>query len=75
MWAADEPVRVRDVLGGLREHGTVLREFYRAHFHRGRVEDLPGLNRSLQVWVHDYAPRCAFSPPLATTERTAAINA
>jgi len=37
-----------------RFHGTVLREFYRPHFHRGRVEDITLLDRSLQAWVVDY---------------------
>lgn len=37
-----------------RFHGTVLSEFYRPHFHRGRVEDVALLDRSLQAWVVDY---------------------
>lgn len=37
-----------------RFHGTVLREFYRPHFHRGRVDDLRLLDRSLQRWMDDY---------------------
>lgn len=37
-----------------RFHGTVLREFYRPHFHRGRVDDVRLLDRSLQTWVDDY---------------------
>ena len=37
-----------------RFHGTVLQEFYRPHFHRGRVEDVALLDRSLQAWVVDY---------------------
>ena len=37
-----------------RFHGTVLHEFYRPHFHRGRVEDIELLDRSLQAWVTDY---------------------
>ncbi len=37
-----------------RFHGTVLQEFYRPHFHRGRVEDLALLDRSLQAWAADY---------------------
>ena len=37
-----------------RFHGTVLDEFYRPHFHRGRVEDVILLDRSLQAWVVDY---------------------
>jgi transposase InsO family protein len=37
-----------------RFHGTVLREFYRPHFHRGRVDDIGLLDRSLQGWLRDY---------------------
>jgi transposase InsO family protein len=37
-----------------RFHGTVLSEFYRPHFHRGRVDDIKLLDRSLQAWVLDY---------------------
>ncbi|MEO7423342.1 MAG: helix-turn-helix domain-containing protein [Ornithinibacter sp.] len=37
-----------------RFHGTVLQEFYRPHFHRGRVEDVALLDRSLQAWAVDY---------------------
>jgi transposase InsO family protein len=37
-----------------RFHGTVLHEFYRPHFHRGRVDDIALLDRSLQAWVLDY---------------------
>lgn len=37
-----------------RFHGTVLREFFRPHFHRGRVDDMALLDRSLQAWVLDY---------------------
>lgn len=37
-----------------RFHGTVLHEFYRPHFHRGRVDDLQLLDKSLQTWMHDY---------------------
>jgi transposase InsO family protein len=37
-----------------RFHGTVLREFYRPHFHRGRVDDTDLLDRSLQTWLSDY---------------------
>ncbi len=37
-----------------RFHGTVLHEFYRPHFHRGRVDDIALLNRSLQTWLCDY---------------------
>lgn len=37
-----------------RFHGTVLHEFYRPHFHRGRVDDIALLDRSLQTWLRDY---------------------
>jgi transposase InsO family protein len=37
-----------------RFHGTVLHEFYRPHFHRGRVDDIALLDRSLQTWLADY---------------------
>lgn len=37
-----------------RFHGTVLHEFYRPHFHRGRVDDIGLLDRSLQAWLSDY---------------------
>lgn len=37
-----------------RFHGTVLDEFCRPHFHRGRVEDIALLDRSLQTWLVDY---------------------
>jgi transposase InsO family protein len=37
-----------------RFHRTVLGEFYRPHFHRGRVEDIALLDRSLQTWLRDY---------------------
>jgi transposase InsO family protein len=37
-----------------RFHGTVLREFFRPHFHRGRVDDVGLLDRSLQAWLIDY---------------------
>ena len=37
-----------------RFHGTVLHEFYRPHFHRGRVDDLALLDRALQAWIRDY---------------------
>ena len=37
-----------------RFHGTVLHEFYRPHFHRGRVDDIALLDRSLQAWLIDY---------------------
>lgn len=37
-----------------RFHGTVLHEFYRPHFHRGRVDDIALLDHSLQAWLNDY---------------------
>jgi transposase InsO family protein len=37
-----------------RFHGTVLQEFYRPHFHRGRVDNIELLDRSLQTWLVDY---------------------
>ena len=37
-----------------RFHGTVLREFYRPHFHRGRVDNMRLLDKSLQTWIHEY---------------------
>jgi transposase InsO family protein len=37
-----------------RFHGTVLRECYRPHFHRGRVDDITLLDRPLQRWLIDY---------------------
>ena len=37
-----------------RFHGTVLREFYRPHFHRGRVDQVGLLDKSLQAWLVDY---------------------
>ena len=36
-----------------RFHGTVLSEFFRPHFHRGRVDDIALLDRSLQAWTLD----------------------
>ena len=32
----------------------MLSEFYRPHFHRGRVDDIGLLDRSLQAWSRDY---------------------
>ncbi len=32
----------------------MLQEFYRPHFHRGRVEDVALLDQSLRAWVVDY---------------------
>ena len=40
-----------------RFHGTVLAEFFRPHFHRGRVNDIALLDRSLQAWTRDYNER------------------
>lgn len=40
-----------------RFHGTVLREFFRPHFHRGRVDDIALLETSLQAWTNDYNTR------------------
>jgi len=37
-----------------RFHGTILHEFYRPHFHRGRVDDIALLDKSLQTWLRDY---------------------
>ena len=37
-----------------RFHGTVLSEFFRPHFHRGRVDDIALLDRSLPAWILDY---------------------
>ncbi len=37
-----------------RFHGTVLAEFFRPHFHRGRVDDVALLEKSLQAWIRDY---------------------
>ncbi len=37
-----------------RFQGTVLQEFYRPHFHRGRVDDIALLDRALQTWLIDY---------------------
>lgn len=37
-----------------RFHGTVLHEFYRPHFHRGRVQDVTTLDTALQQWIRDY---------------------
>ena len=37
-----------------RFHGTVLSEFFRPHFHRGRVDDVALLDKSLQAWITDY---------------------
>ena len=37
-----------------RFHGTVLTEFFRPHFHRGRIDDVGLLEKSLQAWIRDY---------------------
>lgn len=40
-----------------RLQGTILEEFYRPTFHRGRVSDIPLLNRQLQGWLQRYNTR------------------
>jgi len=40
-----------------RLQGTILEEFYRPTFHRGRVGDVALLNRQLQGWLHRYNTR------------------
>lgn len=37
-----------------RFHRTILHEFYRPHFHRGRVDSVPLLDKSMQTWLRDY---------------------
>jgi transposase InsO family protein len=37
-----------------RFHRTILHEFYRPHFHRGRVDNVDLLDRSMQIWLRDY---------------------
>ncbi len=37
-----------------RFHRTILHEFYRPHFHRGRVDNIDLLDRSMQTWLRDY---------------------
>lgn len=37
-----------------RFHRTILHEFYRPHFHRGRVDNVDLLDRSMQTWLRDY---------------------
>jgi len=37
-----------------RFHRTILHEFYRPHFHRGRVDSVDLLDRSMQKWLIDY---------------------
>ena len=37
-----------------RFHRTILHEFYRPHFHRGRVDDISLLDKSMQTWLRDY---------------------
>jgi hypothetical protein len=34
--------------------GRHLTEFFRPHFHRGRVDDVALLGKSLQAWIVDY---------------------
>lgn len=40
-----------------RVQGTVLQEFYRPFFHRGRVDRIADLDAALQTWVGDYNTR------------------
>jgi transposase InsO family protein len=40
-----------------RVQGTVLQEFYRPFFHRGRVDRIADLDAALQTWAHDYNTR------------------
>lgn len=40
-----------------RLQGTILEEFYRPTFHRGRVHDVALLNRQLQGWLQRYNTR------------------
>jgi hypothetical protein len=40
-----------------RFHGTVLSECFRPHSHRGRVDDIALLDRSLQAWIVDQFER------------------
>lgn len=37
-----------------RFHRTILHEFYRPHFHRGRVDSIALLDKSMQTWLRDY---------------------
>ena len=40
-----------------RVQGTVLQEFYRPFFHRGRVDRIADLDAALQTWAADYNTR------------------
>jgi transposase InsO family protein len=40
-----------------RVQGTVLQEFYRPFFHRGRIDRIADLDAALQTWVADYNTR------------------
>jgi transposase InsO family protein len=40
-----------------RVQGTVLQEFYRPFFHRGRVDRIADLDAALQTWTADYNTR------------------
>lgn len=40
-----------------RVQGTILQEFYRPFFHRGRVDRIADLDAALQTWVADYNGR------------------
>jgi transposase InsO family protein len=40
-----------------RVQGTVLQEFYRPYFHRGRVDRITDLDAALQTWTTDYNTR------------------
>lgn len=40
-----------------RVQGTVLHEFYRPYFHRGRIDRVADLDAALQTWVADYNGR------------------
>ena len=40
-----------------RVQGTVLQEFYRPFFHRGRVDRIADLDAAVQTWVGDYNTR------------------
>lgn len=40
-----------------RVQGTVLQEFYRPFFHRGRVDRIADLDAALQTWARDYNGR------------------
>lgn len=40
-----------------RVQGTVLQEFYRPFFHRGRIDRVVDLDAALQVWIDEYNTR------------------